>query len=125
MRSTHDLLRNIVAATTELRIFAADAVELERTGGIQAPMAATDAGMTCRELVDCLGEYVAGTLDAATRARLDAHLAACATCLAYLRTYGDTIRLAKDAGRDDERTAAEMPAELVDAIVAANKARRR
>jgi anti-sigma factor RsiW len=84
-----------------------------------------DDVMTCRELVDFLGECVAGTLDAGTRVRFDAHLAKCAACVEYLRGYRDTIRLAKDAGRDDEATAAAMPAELVDAIVAAGSDRRR
>ncbi len=81
--------------------------------------------MTCRELVEFLDEYVAETLEAVTRSRFDAHLAGCAACTAYLRSYRDTIRLAKDSGRNDDRTAADMPAELVDAIIAAIGPRRR
>jgi hypothetical protein len=86
----------------------------------------TGAATTCRQLVELLGEYVAGgVVDDATRARCEAHLSECATCVAYLRSYRETIRLAKDAGGDDAATPVGMPAELVEAIVAAIAARGR
>jgi len=89
-------------------------------------MNARMATMTCRELIDFLGDYVAGTLDADARATFDVHLADCAVCADYVRTYRDTIRLAKDAAaHDDETTAAAMPTELVDAILDASARRRR
>ena len=80
--------------------------------------------MTCRRLVDFLADYVAGTLDAAVRMEFEAHVAECAACAEYVRTYRDTIRLARAAGRDDEATVAAMPPELVDAILAAARRRR-
>ena len=81
--------------------------------------------MTCRELVDFLGEYVGGTLDAEHRVTFEAHLAECAACAEYVRSYRDTMRVANDAVRDDEATVAAMPEELVDAIVTATRRRRR
>ncbi len=94
--------------------------EHRETGGIQGSMAARiEVRMTCRELVDDLGEYVAGTLDADERTRLDAHLAGCASCLGYLRSYRDTIHLAKDAAREEDAAVDTVPADLIDAIVAA------
>ena len=80
--------------------------------------------MTCRELADFLGDYVAGELDAQVRAVFDAHLAACPECVTYLRTYRDTIRLVKDACRDAEDSLpADVPEGLVQAVLAA-RARR-
>src|SRR4029077_13866711 len=46
--------------------------------------AASGGPMTCRELDDFLGDYVAGELDAQVRAVFDAHLAACPECVTYL-----------------------------------------
>jgi anti-sigma factor RsiW len=76
--------------------------------------------MTCRELADFLGDYVAGELDARERAVFDAHLAACAECVAYLRGYRDIIRFVKDACREaGDVLPADVPASLVRAILAA------
>jgi hypothetical protein len=126
----HDLLRNLVDPTIDLRSFAASdaaAGNPTRDAGIEATMSTTiEATMTCRELVDFLGEYVAGTLDASARTKLDAHLADCRACADYVRGYRDTIRLAKDAAaRDDDAAVAAMPDELVDAILDAATSRRR
>ncbi len=81
--------------------------------------------MRCRELVDFLGDYVAGTLDAAERRRFEAHLADCRACAEYVRSYRDTIHLAKDSARDDEAAVDAMPPGFVAAIVAATRGRRR
>jgi anti-sigma factor RsiW len=39
-------------------------------------------------------EYLDGALDASTRARLEAHLAACGGCERYLEQLRQTVRLA-------------------------------
>ncbi len=72
--------------------------------------------MTCRQLVDFLAEYVADGLEVSERTAFAAHLADCPACADYVRSYRDTIALAKDAARDDEAAVAAMPPELVDAI---------
>jgi anti-sigma factor RsiW len=53
--------------------------------------------MTCRELVDATGDYVAGELPPAARAEADEHLAGCPDCTAYLESYRATIALTKVA----------------------------
>jgi predicted anti-sigma-YlaC factor YlaD len=81
--------------------------------------------MTCRQVVEFLADYLDGTLDLLARAQFEAHVAECVACADYMRSYRDTIRLARDAVRDDETTVAAMPDELRDAIVAMVSAARR
>jgi len=49
--------------------------------------------LACRELVELVTEYLDGVLDAAARARVDAHLALCDGCFSYL----DQVRAAVEA----------------------------
>ncbi|MBI3770206.1 MAG: zf-HC2 domain-containing protein [Deltaproteobacteria bacterium] len=79
--------------------------------------------MTCRELIDFLAEYVAGTLDVRERATFETHIADCPACIDYVRSYRETIRVARDTAARDA-TAAEMPRELTDAILDATRHRR-
>ena len=72
--------------------------------------------MTCREIADFLLAYVDGGLSPAARDAVDAHLAVCRDCAAYLRQYLDTIAAAPDAFADEELT--DVPDELVRAILA-------
>lgn len=78
------------------------------------------AALTCREVTDFLGDYIAGELVAEVRAAFEAHTAACPECLAYLRSYRETIALARDAYRDEEQ-AANVPEELARAILVARR----
>lgn len=81
-------------------------------------MTALAGNLTCRELVDFLHDHLEGRLAPDEQAAFDAHLAACAACRAYLRTYADTIRLAKDAFCDPtDAPPAEPPEALVRAIL--------
>jgi anti-sigma factor RsiW len=94
--------------------------------GIETAMTAMETTMTCRQVVEFLADYLAGTLDPPARAQFEAHVAECVACADYIRSYRDTIRLARDAARDDDATVAAMPDELRDAIVAiVGTARRR
>jgi anti-sigma factor RsiW len=77
-------------------------------------------GLTCREAIAFLADYLDGRLPLAERRLLDEHLGACAECVAYLRSYSQTIRLAHDTGDDDLPTA--IPDDLVRAILAAKDA---
>ena len=77
--------------------------------------------LTCREVIAFLADYLDGSLPVAERRLLDEHLAACTKCSAYLRSYGQTIRLAHDTGNDDLPTA--IPDDLVGAILAAKNPR--
>ena len=58
--------------------------------------------MTCRNVVEGVAEYLADELDARTRRGLDRHLARCAECVAYARTYRDVIRFARAAYAEPE-----------------------
>jgi anti-sigma factor RsiW len=80
--------------------------------------------LTCREVVDFLADYLAGELEPDTRAVFEQHLAGCPACVAYLRTYAETIRLAKAACQTpDDPVAPEVPDELLRAILAARQGR--
>ena len=74
--------------------------------------------MTCREASEFLGAYLGDELDHPTRARFEAHLAACPDCRAYLRQYALTRELCRGL---PGASALEpgMPEELVRAIIAA------
>jgi len=76
--------------------------------------------LTCRELSDFLADYFAGELSLDERSVFEGHLAACPDCVAYLRSYAETIRLARDAYADDP-VPAGVPERLVRAIPEARK----
>jgi anti-sigma factor RsiW len=76
-------------------------------------MTAGAAGLTCRELVELVTEYLEGALPASERARFDQHLAACAGCRAHLEQVRLTIEL---AGRLTEET---IPPAARDALLEA------
>jgi anti-sigma factor RsiW len=81
--------------------------------------------MTCREFIEFLTEYRTGALSAEQRRIFDAHLAECPSCVAYLKTYEQTIRLGKLAYVEPEGAVpASVPEELVQAILAARKRER-
>jgi anti-sigma factor RsiW len=83
-------------------------------------------GMTCRGLTDFLGAYLDGELSEQVRGRFDEHLAACSECSAYVETYRATVRLARGAVRDpDGPVPADVPEDLVKAILAARRIRTR
>jgi len=64
------------------------------------------AGMTCQDAIALLLDYLEATLDDATVAQLEAHLADCAPCRAYLATYRRTVGVAGVSER------VEMPPEM-------------
>lgn len=80
--------------------------------------------MTCRQLTDFIIDYRSGTLSPDVRAEFDAHLAECSDCATYLKSYGETIRLARGAyGQPDDPIPADVPERLVHAILAARSKR--
>jgi anti-sigma factor RsiW len=81
-------------------------------------MIALAGDLTCRELVDFFHDHLESRLAPDAQAAFDVHLAACTACRAYLRTYADTIRLAKDAfGDSSDAPPDEPPEALVRAIL--------
>ena len=78
--------------------------------------------MTCREVADFIMAYLDAELPARQRAELDAHLAECPDCVAYLESYETTVKLGKRAFADlDAPAEGELPERLVRAIVAARR----
>jgi anti-sigma factor RsiW len=79
--------------------------------------------LNCRDFVEFLMDYLDGTLDASQRRTFDAHMNACPTCVTYLDTYRETIRLGRSLCDDpDAPVPEEVPEELVQAILAARDA---
>ena len=62
--------------------------------------------MNCESGVKLLMEYLEGTLAADVRATLEAHVAACPRCVAFIASYRETPRLLRDL------TAADIPRDL-------------
>lgn len=69
--------------------------------------------ITCREVIEFLIDYLDGELSAEELRQFQRHLAVCASCVAYLQTYEQTVRLARDL--DEE---IELPEELIEAVLA-------
>jgi predicted anti-sigma-YlaC factor YlaD len=70
--------------------------------------------MTCRDVTAFLADYVAAELAPDVLARFEAHLKRCANCRAYLAQYQITVA----ASRQTTDTSAEIPDDLVRAIMA-------
>ena len=80
--------------------------------------------ITCREFVDFLMDYLEESLPEAERRVFELHMDACPSCVTYLDTYRETVRLGREICRDPEGPVPEeVPEGLVQAILAA-RARR-
>jgi anti-sigma factor RsiW len=77
-------------------------------------------GLTCREFVEFLDDYLADGLPPDRRSEFNDHLARCPSCVAYLKSYAASVELGRAAlPRSDEPLGDEVPASLVRAILAA------
>ena len=75
--------------------------------------------MSCREFIDFLDDYVAGKQADDVRAKFERHLEECPYCVDYLKTYKDTIALAREACAADPLLPApsDVPEELIEVIL--------
>ncbi len=48
--------------------------------------------LRCPDIVELLGEYLDGELEPLTASALEAHLADCRECTAFINTYRGTVR---------------------------------
>jgi predicted anti-sigma-YlaC factor YlaD len=71
--------------------------------------------LTCREIIDFIVDYLDHELDGATAALFQQHLERCVSCRAYLATYQETIRMARQSCLPERSD--EIPEELVMAIL--------
>jgi predicted anti-sigma-YlaC factor YlaD len=70
--------------------------------------------LSCREVVEILGDYLDGAMAPADRVRLEEHLADCDGCTAYLEQLRVTIRL---SGRlSEEAVSPETMGPLLEAF---------
>lgn len=77
--------------------------------------------ITCQQLIDFIAAYRENELPADARHEFERHLEACPSCRAYLKTYDQTILLAKAAGKSE--VPPDVPESLVKAILAAQRER--
>jgi anti-sigma factor RsiW len=62
-------------------------------------------GLTCRDGVERLMDYFEGALGSPERAAIDAHVAGCPRCIAFVKSYVETPRIVRAA------TAEALPVE--------------
>ena len=74
--------------------------------------------VTCASGVELLMDYLEGVLPPQTARDLEAHVAACERCRAYVESYRATPRILRDA------TTADLPGELQRSLMATLQARR-
>ena len=77
----------------------------------------TDPYITCQELIDFIDSYRDNELTAQQRSEFERHLSVCPSCVAYLKTYEQTIFIARSAA--NEQPPEDVPESLLRAIVAA------
>lgn len=77
----------------------------------------TDPYITCQELIDFIDSYRDNELTSEQRSEFERHLAVCPSCVAYLKTYEQTILLARSAASD--QAPEDVPESLLRAILAA------
>ena len=78
------------------------------------------ATLSCREFVEFLDEYLSGGLGEPRRGEFNLHLSMCPSCVAYLQTYQEALRLGKAVlQRSDDPVPDDVPEGLVRAILAA------
>jgi len=76
--------------------------------------------VTCREFADFMADYLSGDLTPELREPFDYHLGLCINCQRYLASYRETVVLCKRAFDDDDAAVpADVPEDLVKAILAA------
>ncbi len=75
--------------------------------------------LSCQELIRFLDDYVDDTQPAELRAEFERHLEICPDCVDYLKTYRDTISLARGACAEDPSAPPpdDIPDELIQIIL--------
>lgn len=77
--------------------------------------------ITCQELIDFIASYRDNELSPDQRGEFERHLSVCPSCVAYLKTYEQTIALTRATG--DDPVSEEVPESLVQAILNARATR--
>ncbi len=69
------------------------------------------AKILCREIVNLLADYLDGSLPPDTARSLEAHLADCPPCIAFVNTYRGTVNAVRQLSET------EIPPELRDRLI--------
>ena len=75
-------------------------------------------GIVCMSGVELLMEYMEGVVAPDVRAAIEAHVAVCPRCEAFIASYRETPRIVREATR------VEMPPDLEASLLAALRAAR-
>ena len=81
--------------------------------------------MNCKEVIDFLMEYLDGELSEEQRSAFESHLEVCSDCVAFIKSYKQTLQLTKqlqisEAGEKiEDKVLEDIPHGLADAILAA------
>jgi hypothetical protein len=74
---------------------------------------------TCRDVVEFLMDFLSSSLPADEQQRFEEHLGCCPPCIAYLKTYQETVELEKGCLCGEGLPLPPVPEELIRAILAA------
>ncbi len=74
--------------------------------------------IVCASGVELLMDYLEGVLSEGLRADIEAHVAGCPRCTAFVASYRETPRILREA------TLAALPADLGDSLLAFLRSRR-
>lgn len=78
--------------------------------------------MTCKELIEFLGDYLDESLDPKVRDEFRKHLEACPPCALYVESYNTTRELGHGAFcHEGDAIPDSMPEDLVSAVLEAIK----
>ena len=77
--------------------------------------------MTCKEVLDFLGDYLEGSLPWRQRLAFNVHLLLCRHCRRYLASYLETMRLTRASENELTSEMQPVPDELLQAILAARR----
>lgn len=75
---------------------------------------------TCQDCIDFIVDYLDGRLPEADQVRFEDHMRRCPPCIEYFESYRETIRVAKEAGRETPAPP-HVPEALVQAILATRR----
>lgn len=70
---------------------------------------------TCQQLIEFLDDYIAGDLPVDRVEGFERHLAKCPSCVAYVASYRETIRITRHTSPVEIE---DIPADLLTAILA-------
>jgi anti-sigma factor RsiW len=76
--------------------------------------------LPCTEIIGFLADYLDGELSPERKFEFDRHLAVCPSCVAYLESYKETIRIAK-LSATPTLPVEEAPEDLIKAILAVTR----